>query len=253
MTATASRLAALALAGVVGLVFLIGCSAPAGRNEVSVFAAASLRPAGVDLARAFAQEHAGASVSWNYAGSSDLERHIAQGAPADVFISADEDTMERALAGEDFAGSQPRVIASNTLVLALAKDNPAGIRSLADLGGARVAVCAPEVPCGKIAAEVLARHGIELAHPTEEPDVAAAATKVATGGVDAAFIYSTDAAAQADKGVTTIGIGDVEPNAYPLALTRRGRDKEAAAHFADWMSGPTAQRILREHGFAQAL
>lgn len=234
------------------LLFVAACGSQpesSGQHTVSVFAAASLQPAGEELAQAFTQVHPDATVEYNFAGSSDLALQIEQGAPADMFISANQKNMDKALAGQDFAGQQPELLATNTLVLALPKGNPGNINSLQDLPGKRVAICAPEVPCGTIAGQVLKQHNITLDSPSEEANVAAVSTKVAAGEVDAGSMYSTDAQAQADKGVTAIDINGVEPNEYPIALTSTGADNAAAVAFQKFLLSQRAQDILASYGF----
>ncbi|UBI07365.1 molybdate ABC transporter substrate-binding protein [Corynebacterium falsenii] len=231
-------------------------TASADRAAVSepatIFAAASMKPVGDELTAAFTAAYPDASLTWSYGGSSDLVRQIEQGAPADMFISANQKNMTKALATQDFEGAQPHVIATNTLVLALPQGNPGHISSIEDLPGKRVAICAPQVPCGTIAHSALEAKGITLDNPSEEPNVASVSTKVATGEVDAGFMYSTDVKAQADKGVTAIDINGVEPNQYPVALTTRGRDNTTAKAFTEWLNTDTAQQILARYGFTPA-
>ena len=221
-------------------------------GPATIFAAASMKPVGDELTAAFTAAYPDASLTWSYGGSSDLVRQIEQGAPADVFISANQKNMTKALATQDFEGAQPHVIATNTLVLALPQGNPGHISSIEDLPGKRVAICAPQVPCGTIAHSALEAKGITLDNPSEEPNVASVSTKVATGEVDAGFMYSTDVKAQADKGVTAIDINGVEPNQYPVALTTRGRDNTTAKAFTEWLNTDTAQQILARYGFTPA-
>ncbi|MEL4151996.1 molybdate ABC transporter substrate-binding protein [Corynebacterium bovis] len=224
----------------------------AATGTVTVFAAASLRPVGDTLVAAFRAAHPDAQVEVNYGGSSALVRQIDDGAPADLFISADRRTMDTALTRRDFSGADPVDVASNRLVLAVPRGNPGHVTAVRDLPGHRVAVCAREVPCGDLAGKALADAGVTLDDPSEEANVSAVATKVSTGQVDAGFIYSTDARALADEGVTATDIPGVEANVYPAALTTRGRDNATARAFRDWMRGPEAQRILADHGFSPA-
>ncbi|MGV0338009.1 molybdate ABC transporter substrate-binding protein [Corynebacterium bovis] len=224
----------------------------AATGTATVFAAASLRPVGDSLVAAFRAAHPDAQVEMNYGGSSALVRQIDDGAPADLFISADRRTMDTALTRRDFSGADPVDVASNRLVLAVPRGNPGHVTAVRDLPGHRVAVCAREVPCGDLAGKALADAGVTLDDPSEEANVSAVATKVSTGQVDAGFIYSTDARALADEGVTATDIPGVEANVYPAALTTRGRDNATARAFRDWMRGPEAQRILTDHGFSPA-
>ncbi|MDW3219548.1 MAG: substrate-binding domain-containing protein [Acidimicrobiales bacterium] len=133
---------------------------------------------------------------WVIAGSSRLVRQLADGAAADLLITADAATMEQALA-DGLVDTTLGVVARNRLVFAVAPDNPGGITSVEDLGdGDRfLGVCAPEVPCGRLAAAALDELGIEVAADTEEPNVRALALKIARGELDGGLIYATDARA----------------------------------------------------------
>lgn len=259
-TRRARRVVAAFAAALAGMLVLAACSSEEANDEpLRVFAAASLSVAGDDLQQAYADEHDGQQIEWNFAGSSALVRQIEQGSPADAFISADEKNMDKALKLPEFSKvadrDEPRIVATNQLVLAVAENPKTQINSLEDLAkGARVAICAPEVPCGTLAHEALEKPGsapIKLQNPSEEANVSNVATKVATGQVDAGFIYASDAAAIQRQGtkITTLPIAHVAPNKYPAASTDAGADNAKAAEFVRWLSTPPAQRILAEHGF----
>ena len=262
-TRRARRVVAAFAAALAGMLVLAACSSEEANDEpLRVFAAASLSVAGDDLQQAYADEHDGQQIEWNFAGSSALVRQIEQGSPADAFISADEKNMDTALQLPEFSKvtdrDEPRIVATNQLVLAVAENPKTKITSLKDLAtGARVAICAPEVPCGTLAHEALKKAGtpIELQNPSEEANVSDVATKIATGQVDAGFIYASDAAAIQRQGtkITTLPLAHVAPNKYPAASTDAGADNRAtttpAAEFVRWLATPTAQRILAEHGF----
>lgn len=259
-TRRARRVVAAFAAALAGMLVLAACSSEEANDEpLRVFAAASLSVAGDDLQQAYADEHDGQQIEWNFAGSSALVRQIEQGSPADAFISADEKNMDKALKLPEFSKvtdrDEPRIVATNQLVLAVAENPKTKITSLKDLAtGARVAICAPEVPCGTLAHEALEKPGsapIKLQNPSEEANVSNVATKVATGQVDAGFIYASDAAAiqRQGKKITTLPIAHVAPNKYPAASTDAGADNAKAAEFVRWLSTPPAQRILAEHGF----
>lgn len=239
----------------------------AASGTVNVFAAASLNNVGEELADAFNAANAGdTEIVFNFAGSSKLVQQIGQGADADLFISADEQNMDAALDLPEFDGADAQVIATNLLVLATAPGNPAGIESLDDLasGGsaanARIAICADGVPCGTLAHQVLDEKGIALSSPTEEANVSDVATKIATGEVDAGFIYATDAQALQEtsgasgggEAITVIDIAatvDIEPNLYPAALTVEGQDNGTAAAFLEFLATDEAAEILEKYGF----
>lgn len=228
-------------------------------GDITVFAAASLKNAGDDLAEAFAADgHEGATVTWNYAGSSKLVQQIDQGADADLFISADEANMEAAQDLDKFEDADPQVIATNRLVLATAPGNLGSITDLNDLktnDKLRIALCADGVPCGTLAHEYLEDQGITLKAPTEEANVSDVSTKVATGDVDAGFIYSTDAQAmqknlkETQGRVIVLDIPGIEDNRYPAALTSDGEENETATEFLEWLQTDKAREILAEYGF----
>lgn len=239
----------------------------AASGTVNVFAAASLNNVGEELADAFNAANTGdTEIVFNFAGSSKLVQQIGQGADADLFISADEQNMDAALELAEFDGADSQVIATNLLVLATAPGNPAGIESLDDLafGGsaanARIAICADGVPCGTLAHQVLDEKGIALSSPTEEANVSDVATRIATGEVDAGFIYATDAQALQEasgasgggEAITVIDIAatvDIEPNLYPAALTVEGQDNDTAAAFLEFLATDEAAEILEKYGF----
>jgi molybdate transport system substrate-binding protein len=224
-------------------------------NTVKVYAAASLKNVGDELAQAFAADgHDGVKVEYNYAGSSKLVQQIDQGGDADLFISADEENMDKAQKLDEFKfkDSEPKIVATNKLVLATAEGNPAGLNSVADLKDkqdARIAVCADGVPCGTLAHQVLDDQHITLKNPTEEANVSDVATKISTGAVDAGFIYSTDA--KAGK-LNAIPVDDVEPNKYPAAVTTAGANKDNAKAFLDFLQSDNAKEILAKYGFGAA-
>ena len=132
---------------------------------------------------------------WVIAGSNRLVRQLADGARADVLITADETTMAAAVA-EGLVTSEPVTVATNRLVLAVAPGNPGPVTSLDDLSDERLllGLCAVEVPCGRLAAEARGRLGLDLSVDTEEPNVRSLARKIAGGELDAGLIYATDAA-----------------------------------------------------------
>lgn len=224
---------------------------------VQLFAAASFGAVGDDLIAAYRQENPQADIAATYAGSSLLVTQIAEGATPDLLITADSATMDQAIdTVEELAKSTPETIATNALVLATAPGNPAAIDSVDDLAAAGVmtAICAQEVPCGRLAHQELTRQGVTPATSTEEANVSAVATKIATGQSDAGFIYSTDAAAlSATEDITVIDLPDLERNAYPLALTATGQTKEGAQDFANWLTtSEKAAHILTAYGFEPA-
>ncbi|MGY1763015.1 molybdate ABC transporter substrate-binding protein [Geodermatophilus sp. SYSU D00779] len=222
--------------------------APSG--TLTVFAAASLTDVFTDLGEQFEAEHPGLDVQFNFAGSSALATQLAQGAPADVFASANEAQM--AVVTDAGLADDPQVFAANVLQIAVPAGNPAGVTGLADLAreDLTIAVCAPQVPCGAAAEDVLAAAGVAAAPDTLEEDVRAALTKVELGEVDAALVYTTDVTAAGDA-VEGIDVPEAEQavNDYPIAVLADAPNPEAAAAFVTLVRAEEGQQALADAGF----
>src|SRR3954469_2672739 len=141
-------------------------------QKLTVYAASSLTKTFTELGKKFEAQHDGVKVSFSFGGSSDLVAQIQQGAPADVFASADTANMEKAVAAKAVQDA-PVNFASNTLEIAVPPDNPAGVSSLQDLAepGINVVVCAPEVPCGAATQKVEQSSGVTIEPVSEEQAV----------------------------------------------------------------------------------
>lgn len=222
-------------------------------GDLTIYAAASLRGAFDELATEFEERHPSVEVRpIVYDGSSTLAKQLAEGAPADVFSSADELTMRTlAEAGLVTDGS---VFATNTLVLAVPAGNPAEIRGLSDLDdpALTVVLCAPEVPCGAAAQELLTNAGVEASVDSYEQNVTAVLTKVAAGEADAGLVYVTDAAAS--SAVDTIEATGAQHvvNRYPIATLDDAANPAAAEAFVAFVLGDEGQRVLAARGFGTA-
>jgi molybdate transport system substrate-binding protein len=239
-------------------------SAPAREGEVIVFAAASLTEPFRELAVLFEQEHPGAKVIFNFGASSILRTQILQGAPADLFASADEKNMEEvARAGRVAEG--PWIFATNRLVIVVPASNPGGVAALADLTrpGLRLALPGPEAPIGAYAREVLARaardpaYGPDFAErvlrnvASSEPNVKAALARVALGEADAAFVYRTDVTPAYREKVRVVEIPDFLNviARYPIALLKEAPHPVAARAFVDLLRSPRGQAVMQRWGF----
>lgn len=243
-------LVALSLAG------LSGCGAAAGDGErddvtLTVFAAASLTSTFEQLAEVFEEENDGVRVDINFAGSSDLVAQIVQGAPADVFASADVANMDK-LTAEDLAAQEPAEFATNVLQIAVPPGNPADISSLQDLAepGLALVVCAPEVPCGTAALAVAEAAGVTLAPVSEEQTVTDVRTKVASGEADAGLVYVTDVIAAGDdvQGIEFPEAAGVV-NVYPIAPVAGSENADLAAAFVELVLSAPGQEVLADAGF----
>lgn len=223
------------------------------KTTLTVFAAASLTSTFQKIGDKFEDEHPGVKVEFSFGGSSDLVSQIQQGAPADVFASADTANMDKLTAANLQAGD-PKNFASNTLEIATPPDNPAGIASFADLAkpGVKVVVCAPEVPCGAAAVKMESVTGVTLKPVSEEESVTDVLGKVSSGEADAGLVYVTDVAAAGDKvkGVPFPESNKVV-NTYPIVALKDSKHSDIAQEFVDTVTGETGQSILAAAGFAK--
>lgn len=248
------RSAAAALVAAVGLSVVAGC-ADGGDDDkagqsLTVFAAASLSGAFTELAEDFETANPGVRVRLSFDGSSGLVDQLAGGAPADVFASADETSMDRAASDGLISGS-PTVVATNDLSLITPPGNPAGITGLdASLDGTRLVVCAEGVPCGTATRALAERAGIELSPVSEESKVTDVRGKVASGEADAGFVYTTDARAAGDAvEQIDIALPQREANRYPVAVLAGAGNPELAQRFIEVVAGPEGRAVLEQYGF----
>ena len=221
---------------------------------ITVFAAASLKKTFTQIGEDFEKANPGATVTFSFAGSSDLVAQIQQGAPADVFASADTKNMDKVTA-ESLTSAEPVVFASNTLESAVPPGNPAKIASFADLAraGVKVVVCAPAVPCGSAAAKVEQSAGVDLKPVSEEQSVTDVLGKVTAGEADAGLVYVTDVrgAGDAVQGIT-FPESSAAVNSYPIAALKASRNAAIAEAFVAAVTGAGGQQVLATAGFAKA-
>lgn len=220
-------------------------------GELIVLAAASLTDVFEQLADQFEQTYPGVEVSFSFAASSELAAQVVAGAPADVLATASSSTMDQVVAA-DLTLTAPEVFAGNVLQIAVPPGNPGSVTSLADLAAEDliVALCAPEVPCGMAAVELLALAGVTVEPDTLEPDVRSALTKVELGEVDAALVYRTDVQAAGDsvEGID-VSTADEIVNEYPIAGLADAPNAAAAAAFVELVLSPAGVAVLAEAGF----
>ena len=254
-----SRIGLLALGTLVVAVTCVACGSDdsesgGGDATLTVFAAASLTTTFEQIGAEFEKEHDGVKVEFSFGGSSDLVAQIQQGAPADVFASADAANMDKVTA-DGLQADDPQDFASTTLEIAVPPDNPAGIASFADLGkdGVNVVVCAPEVPCGAATAKAEEATGVDISPVSEEQSVTDVLAKVTSGEADAGLVYVTDVTAAGDdvQGITFPESGDIV-NTYPIVALKDAADATLAQQFVDLVLSDTGQSILEDAGFAQA-
>ncbi len=225
----------------------------AAAGTVTVFAATSLTASFKDEGTAFQAKHPNSNLVFNFAGSALLVTSINNGAPADVFASADLPNMHKVLTAGNTI-SQPVSFASNKLQIVAPAGNPKGIKGLADLAGPGtvVVLCAPAVPCGNYANQALAKAGVKVTPRSQEQDVNAVVTKVSTGEADAGIVYVTDVKAAGTK-VQGVDIPDDQNviAAYPIATVKGGSNAKGGQAFIDFLLSAAGQAILASHDFAK--
>ena len=225
-------------------------AAPQETATVDVYAAASLTDVFTQIADDYMAEHPGIQIRLTFAGSSDLAAQINEGAPADVFASANEKQM--AVAGEHIDGKS-ELFASNTLTIAVPAGNPGGVTDFASLAnpGLKVVVCAPEVPCGAATVTVEKALGVTLSPVSELTNVTDVLGSVASGEADAGLVYVTDLArAKGVEGIAFTG-SDTAATYYPIAVMTTGDAAEASRGFVDYVLGAHGQATLAAAGFAR--
>ena len=222
-------------------------------GSITVLAAASLKKTFTRIGADFEKAHPGTKVTFSFAGSSDLVAQIQQGAPADVFASADTRNMDKVTA-DSLTAAPPVVFASNTLEIAVPKGNPAHIASLADLAepGVKVVLCAPAVPCGSAAAKVEQAAGIDIKPVSEEQSVTDVLGKVTSGEADAGLVYVTDIETAGDE-VRGIGFPESRSvvNRYPIATVEGSDHADLARSFVDLVLSTQGQQVLARAGFGR--
>jgi molybdate transport system substrate-binding protein len=254
---------ALAAASVVAL--LSGCAGAAGGQpapdssasaaldgSITVFAAASLKNTFTDLAEQFEAANPGTTVELTFAGSSDLATQITEGAPADVFASADEKTMAALVDAALVTDGAPVDFATNVLEIAVPPSNPAGITTFAGLAepGVKTVVCAPQVPCGAATVAAEAATGVTLSPVSEESSVTDVLGKVTSGEADAGLVYVTDVRGAGDA-VEGIPFPEASQNVntYPIAVVDDSKAETLAQAFVEFVTGRAGTAVLRSAGF----
>ncbi len=230
-----------------------------------MFAAASLTEAFKEIGTSFGAANDNATVVFNFAGSDQLAQQIVQGAPADVFASANKRQMEVAItAGEVISGTE-RTFVRNRLVVVYPKDNPGKLQSLKDLANPdlKIVLANKNVPVGTYALDFLGKASklpeytaaysetVQKNVVSYEENVRAVLSKVSLGEADAGIVYTTDAATVKDGSVSSLEIPDNLNTVatYPIAATKNARNADLAKKFVDYVLSPAGQQILVKYGF----
>ena len=252
--------ALVAMSAILGLA-LAACGgvaarpAPSPSSQVSgsltVLAAASLTQAFTKVGEQLHAQYPDLTVKFSFAGSPTLGTQIQQGAPADVFASADQANMQKMVAG-GFATGEPAVFAHNKLQIAVQAGNPKHIGSLSDLSNSaiKVVVCAPGVPCGTYSTTTFSKAGIKVTPVSQEQDVKSVLTKVGLGEADAGIVYVTDVKSAGSQ-VEGVAIPDnLNTTAeYPIVTLKSSQNEAAAKAIVDFVLGSQGQRTIADFGF----
>jgi molybdate transport system substrate-binding protein len=220
-------------------------------KDVNVFAAASLTDAFTSAYNEYAKSNARVRFIFNFGSSSTLATQITNGAPADLFASADEGNM-RKIVDARLTDGTPTVFATNRLEIAVVPGNPKKIGGLADLARSDVilVLAAPTVPAGKYALEALSKAGVTAKPQSQEVDVRAVLSKVSLGEADAGIVYVTDVKSAGGR-VTGVDIPEHQQvlARYLVAVVKNSKNAELAHAFMDYVLSPAGQNVLAEFGF----
>ena len=245
------------IAAVLAIVALVA-TASARADEIIVSAAASLTNAFKEIGTNFETVRPGSRAVFNFAASGPLLTQIERGAPADVFASADQETMNLAETKALIVPASRRNFVSNRLVLIVPADSTVPLSSMADLARPeirRIGIGNPaSVPVGRFAREALT--GANLWDKVQPRLINADSVRqvldyVSRGEVDAGFVYLTDAAIAKDRVRVVAEISTATPITYPIAVVAGSRQPETAAAFVDYVLGPAGWAVLRRFGFGK--
>jgi molybdate transport system substrate-binding protein len=250
------------VAGTVSVVFLLvgllaGCASSGGSGSggaggtLTVLAASSLTEAFGKLGHTCEQQHPGVHVRFSFDSSATLAEQVAQGAPADVLATADTRTMHTVVAAHANDG-KPRLFATNQLVLAVPKANPAHVTGIADLDrpGVKYLACVSSAPCGDLADTLLKANHVSAPPVSREVDVKSVLSKLELGEADAGLVYATDVRSSQGKVIALqVPHAAEHLNEYPI-VPLTGSTHSALAN--DWVRlvlSPGGRQVLQAAGF----
>jgi molybdate transport system substrate-binding protein len=222
-------------------------------GAITVFAGSSLTDAFKKAGDEITQANPDARFTFNFGSSSTLATQITNGAPADVFASADDASMQKVVDANLTDGAATAFV-SNRLQIAVAPGNPKKIAGLSDLARSDVVLvlAAPTVPAGKYALEALTEAGVTAKPVSQEVDVRAVLNKVSLGEADAGIVYVTDVKSAASH-VTGVDIPEQQQvlARFPIAVVKDSKNPRLARGFVDFLLSPAGQSLLAEFGFAK--
>lgn len=234
-------------------------------NELTVFAAASLTNAFTEIGKQYEESHPDTQVTFNFAGSQQLAQQLNQGAPADVFASADDEQMLVAVQGGRIDPDAQQPFVNNALVVVYPRGNPGGLQNLHDLArpGLKLVLAAGPVPAGQYALDFLEKASLDPSYgenykqevlqnvASYEENVRAVLTKVALGEADAGIVYASDAFTASPGTINTLEIpANLNVVAdYPIARVADSAHSKLAGDFIDYVLSNVGQQVLADNGF----
>lgn len=266
----------LALFGVLALMLSIlsACTGQAGssptteqRVALTVYAAASLTDAFKEIGANFQHSHANVTVTYNFAGSQQLEQQLAQGATADVFASANTKYMDEAIKAELVTDGTQKTFVRNRLIVIVPTNNPAHIQTLQDLGkpGMKIVLADKSVPVGQYALTFLDKASADATYGAAykanvlknvasfEDNVKSVFSKVQLGEADAGIVYTSDVSTHGDE-VGSLAIPDALNTiaVYPIAPIKASHYSATAQQFVTYVLSADGQAVLTKYGFIGA-
>ena len=240
------------------LISLVVWHSVAWSADLTVSAAASLTQAFQDIGAQFESQNPGTKLKFNFGASGALMQQIANGAPVDVFASADTDTMDKAVAKGVVAAVDVKVFTTNKLVVIVPLQSKTALQQLADLKKPdikRIAMGTPaSVPAGHYAQGSLEKAGLwnEVKDKViNTTNVRQALDYVSRDEVDAGFVYASDAQLMQDKIKVAMQVTTLTPIQYPIAPVVGGANKNLSVKFIQFLQSPLAQATLKKYGFGQ--
>ena len=233
-------------------------------RTVIIFTASSLTDAFAEIGKNFEAGHPGVTIIFNFAGSQALRTQIEEGAPADIFASANTTEMDHLIAGGFVAQDAPKVFLNNKLVVILPANNPAGVEKLEDLArpGIKLVLAAEEVPVGKYTRQALDTMNEPFGRDfkdkvlanvvSNEDNVKQVVAKVQLGEADAGIVYTSDAVAAPDLKTIELPAALNVIAKYPIAPLAKSTNTDLATDFINYVLSSDGQAVLQKWGFAPA-